>query len=427
VTRQKTTHVDSPEAVGERLRAARERAGLSQRDLSFPGCSPAYLSRIEAGQRTPSLQLLRELGRRLGTTADYLAIGETASPIDPVTEAEVALALGDRSDAKQRFAHLLASAEGPARARAATGLSALLLEDGAIDEAFELLGEAVDVLGDSAADFPRTVEAFVRACSARGDLASAAALLTRVRARLPEEDVRSIQFGVLLANVYIDQGDHARAASLLGDLRAATETLSDPILFAKTLWSQSRFHVAGNNPALAAHFAAEAVALIRSTEHHEYAARAHHLLAYIELQRGDPRGALRHLDDGWALVRVSSDRLMQAQFRLERARALVGLGEIAEAQEIATDLLTDLDHLAPVDATRCAGVIADVLARAGDTERALETYEMAVELLPRRESPMLVDLYTRWSDLLATEGRTEEALAVARRALTAQRGASATS
>src|ERR1051326_1342743 len=103
MARQKTTHVDSPDAVGKRLRAARERAGLSQRDLSFPGCSPAYLSRIEAGQRTPSLQLLRELGRRLGTTADYLAVGETASPVDPMTEAEVALALGDRSDAKQRF------------------------------------------------------------------------------------------------------------------------------------------------------------------------------------------------------------------------------------------------------------------------------------------------------------------------------------
>jgi tetratricopeptide (TPR) repeat protein len=84
--------------------------------------------------------------------------------------------------------------------------------------------------------------------------------------------------------------------------------------------------------------------------------------------------------------------------------------------------MTDLEHLSPVDATRCAGVIADVLAQTGDTDGALETYEMAVELLPHRESPMLVDLYTRWSDLLAAQGRTEEALAVARRALAAQSG-----
>src|SRR5581483_1384931 len=124
--RQKATHVDSPEAVGRRIRAAREQVGLSQRDLSFPGCSPAYLSRIEAGTRTPSLQLLRELGRRLGRSADFLATGEDAAPVDAVTEAEVALALGEREDAKQRFRAILESAEGPDRARASSGLAAAL-------------------------------------------------------------------------------------------------------------------------------------------------------------------------------------------------------------------------------------------------------------------------------------------------------------
>jgi tetratricopeptide (TPR) repeat protein len=425
--RLKATHVDSPEAVGRRIRGARERLGLSQRDLSFPGCSPAYLSRIEAGTRTPSLQLLRELGRRLGLSADFLAVGEEPALVDPVTEAEVVLALGDGEEAKRRFTAILETAEGPDRARAATGLAVTLLDEGAVDEAFELLADAVRILGDSIGAFPGTVEAYVRACSARGDLASAAGLLTRIRAALPAGDLQSVQYGVLLANVYIDHGDQTRAGSLLGDLRSASETLHDPILFAKTLWSQSRLHVAGNNPALAARFANEAVALIRSTEHQEYAARAHHLLAYIELQRGSPEAALSHLDEGWPLVSRSADRLIQAQFRLERARALAALGELEAAHEIATDLLTDLEHLAPVDATRCAGIIADVLAQAGDTKRALATYEMAVELLPHRESPMLVDLFTRWSDLLAAEGRTEDALAVARRALTAQTGSPATS
>lgn len=427
MARHKAMHVDSPEAVGKRIRAAREQIGISQRDLSFPGCSPAYLSRIEAGQRTPSLQLLREIGRRLGLTADYLAVGEAAAPVDPVTEAEVTLAFGERAEAKQRFSELLETAEGPERARVATGLASMLLDDGDVDEALELLNPAIRLLGDAVADFPRTVEAFVRACAVRGDFESAAALLTRVRAQLPPGDLRSVQYGVLLANVYIDEGEHVRAAALLGDLRAATETLRDPILFAKTLWSQSRLHIAGNNPALAAHLAGEAVAVIRSTEHDEYAARAHHLLAYIELQRGNAQQALQHLDDGWPLVAAAPDRLLQAQFRLERARALAALGDVSEARELAAELLTELEQLSPVDATRCAGVVADVLAQAGDAERALETYEMAVELLPYRESPMLVDLYTRWSDLLAAEGRTDEALVVARRALAAQRSTHAES
>ena len=55
------SHVDDPAAVGRRLKEARLAAGLSQRQLSFPGCSAAYISRLEAGDRVPSLQLLRKL------------------------------------------------------------------------------------------------------------------------------------------------------------------------------------------------------------------------------------------------------------------------------------------------------------------------------------------------------------------------------
>src|ERR687892_1835822 len=108
--RQKSTHVDDPRAVGERLRAARERAGLSQRQLSFPGCSPAYISRIESGDRIPSPQLLRELGLRLGVTEDYLATGSSAGPgltRDRLVEAEVALRLDDLATAAPLYAEAL--------------------------------------------------------------------------------------------------------------------------------------------------------------------------------------------------------------------------------------------------------------------------------------------------------------------------------
>ena len=77
---QKARHVDDPVAVGRRLRGARERAGLSQAALAAAGgCSGAYISRVEVGDRTPSLQLLRRLGRRLGVSADYLATGDVSA------------------------------------------------------------------------------------------------------------------------------------------------------------------------------------------------------------------------------------------------------------------------------------------------------------------------------------------------------------
>jgi transcriptional regulator with XRE-family HTH domain len=69
------SHVDDPAAVGRRLKDARVAAGLSQRQLSFPGCSAAYISRLEAGDRVPSLQLLRKLALKLNADEQFLATG----------------------------------------------------------------------------------------------------------------------------------------------------------------------------------------------------------------------------------------------------------------------------------------------------------------------------------------------------------------
>ncbi len=100
------SHVDDPAAVGRRLKDARVAAGLSQRKLSFPGCSAAYISRLEAGERVPSLQLLRKLAQRLGADEQYLATGiERIEQVPPeVVEAEVErrLAGGDREAEEDR-------------------------------------------------------------------------------------------------------------------------------------------------------------------------------------------------------------------------------------------------------------------------------------------------------------------------------------
>jgi transcriptional regulator with XRE-family HTH domain len=64
--------------VGARVKALRHQRGLSQRDLAGPDLSYAYISRIEAGARTPSLSALIDLADRLGTSALYLATGRTS-------------------------------------------------------------------------------------------------------------------------------------------------------------------------------------------------------------------------------------------------------------------------------------------------------------------------------------------------------------
>src|SRR5436305_12838804 len=63
------------ETVGQRLRRLRRERGLSQRELASPGVSYAYISRIEAGARRPSVKALRMLAKKLGVTPGYLETG----------------------------------------------------------------------------------------------------------------------------------------------------------------------------------------------------------------------------------------------------------------------------------------------------------------------------------------------------------------
>src|SRR5262249_53433734 len=146
-------HVDDPHAVGRRLKDARLAAGLSQRELSFPGCTAVYICRIERGDRVPSLQILRELARRAGGEEGWLARGEVSTGIDPLVEAEVALRLDQLELAEHLYSQALEGAgERTVRARALGGLGEIDVHAGRIGEAIEKLEEAIELLGDTFVD-----------------------------------------------------------------------------------------------------------------------------------------------------------------------------------------------------------------------------------------------------------------------------------
>lgn len=63
-------------AVGSRLREARLKNGLTQRAIACDGVSYAYVSRIEAGARRPSVKALRLLAPKLGVSVHWLETGE---------------------------------------------------------------------------------------------------------------------------------------------------------------------------------------------------------------------------------------------------------------------------------------------------------------------------------------------------------------
>ena len=116
--RPRTPHYDDPSAVGKRLFERRVEAGLSQRELAFPGCSAAYISRIEHGDRVPSLQVMRELARRLGLSEAGLAYGREvvdAGVAARFREVEAACSTGDATAQIRAYRGLARAASAAAR------------------------------------------------------------------------------------------------------------------------------------------------------------------------------------------------------------------------------------------------------------------------------------------------------------------------
>jgi transcriptional regulator with XRE-family HTH domain len=234
--RSLTTHIDSAKDVGRRLRDARTKAGLSQRQLAFPGCTAAYISRLEAGARIPSLQMVNQLAARLDVTGSWLATGVDAVAAEPadLVEAEVALRLGELDTAEALYrAH--AEAGDPVRATALAGLGQVAFARGRADEAVQLLERALGLRNGRALVDPGAVDTLGRAYMHIGDLTPSIALYERAVEEAVEAEavLEELRFSVVLANVLIDRGDFARAEAVLAHVIRITDESGDPIALAR--------------------------------------------------------------------------------------------------------------------------------------------------------------------------------------------------
>jgi tetratricopeptide (TPR) repeat protein len=426
VPRRKSTHVDDPAAVGRRLREARDRAGLSQRQLSFEGCSPAYISRIEAGERIPSLQLLREMGRRLGVSEDWLATGldrDVLAEDRTLLDAEIALRFNEVDNAERLYSQVLESATtNNERSRALAGLGQIAFERGEPRRSVQYLENALSIAGADATDQPSLADTLGRAYAMLDDLEPAIRLFRHSLDRASERknSPEAVRFGVLLANAYIDNGEFAEAEGVLRQTVEKAQNARDPVFRARIYWSLSRLHALQGEASTAARYARKALELLELTEHTTYAARAHQLLAHVELDRGDPLEALAVLDRGLSLVREGGNPVDLALFQLERARAFVQLDRGDEAVQLAIESTALLANASPGDAGRGQMIVAEVYAQVGDHARAIEVYEQSAELLKLSPNRYLLEVYAKLADLLEAEGRKDEALEVLKKAVTAQ-------
>jgi tetratricopeptide (TPR) repeat protein len=420
VPRQKSHHVDSAAALAARLREARDRAGLSQRALARGICTPAYISRLEKGERIPSLQLLQQLAERLDADAQELATGVTHDATDPLLDAELAVRLGEASEAAEAerlLAQTLEESDLRSQVRARVVLGQIAFERGQHRRVIELLeGLAPQML--DAKQSAAVADTLGRAYAMVGELESAIAVFERAHevARSRNDALETIRFSVLLANALIDGGSYGKASEVLGHALAMTADSADPIIRARLWWSQSRLHANQNDSETAARYARRALETLELTENTTYTARAHQLLAQIELDRGNTDEAVRLLDAGYPLIVQSGNRYHIGLFRLEQARAFAQQGQKEEAAALAMDASASFADASPGDAGRAYALVAKVFADLGDRARALELYELADETMPL-DSRYHHEITASRAELLEQEGRKDEALQLLKRAM----------
>ena len=427
--RRPSNHVDDPTAVGERLRQAREAAGLTQRELSFEGCTAAYVSRIEAGARVPSLQILHEFGKRLGVTPEYLATGRAAGEdvSSELLEAEVALQLGHDDRAEQLYEAARADADSPeSHARVQLGLGRLALRRDEIADGIALLEQAVRSGALAPGDASAAANALGRGYVMQSRYDDAFAIFERflVVARSRGEHFDEVRFSVLLANAYIDHGDYGRAHATLGEVLDVARQTVDPLLRASLYWSQSRAHLSQGEPDRAAEYARMALATLRASEQTLEAARVLQLLAFIENDRGNPGAALEFVDEGEPIVAAAGQTTDTAMFVVERARALAALGEGEKAVQLLLGIVPRLNAAAPKDAARAYAAVADVFRQQGDIPRALELYELAIEQAPVPDRHVVAAL-TAMAEIHEEQGNGDLALELLKRALAVRAGSPA--
>src|SRR5436190_8536938 len=265
------------ETVGERLRRLRLERGFSQRELAAPGVSYAYISRIEAGTRQPSVKALRRLAANLGVTADYL---ETGSDLDgsavrelQLAQLELAVRLGERRGVHDALAAVLADSlaagDNGAASRARVAIAQLALEDGRAQDAVDVLDEPSKGEPFLPGDRVETYVNLGRAYAAVGRTNEAAELFERCLAAVEAEradPALEARYATLLGSALSDTGDIARAEDAVRSALDRVEETGDPYLRVRQYWSAARHAQAEGRESAALSKVRRAVALLEATD-----------------------------------------------------------------------------------------------------------------------------------------------------------------
>ena len=423
--------------LGERLRALRVAAGLTQSDLAAGRFSKEYVSQIERGKTRPTAETIAWLAERLAVDPAYLAHGvsteERAKVEAALARAEALSEAHEYREAVDAFRAALPDVDAtgtPSLAlRARLGLAWALQQDGEIREALELLQVARELAEGPAFSDVERAEVLFHLGVCRYKLASVGtaialfgeALALAERSGLPSDLLRADVLG-WRSRCYRRQRDYVAAredveralelAQGLGDRRALANSYFQASLIAQR---EGHYVLSRNYAQRARELYQElndernvgrlmvnlgGLTLLLGNEERavEYlqasyetalandtpvAAQALEGLARVSLNRGEYDRADEYARKALALLAGREDFLDEiCPSQLVLGRALMERGRLDEAEECFRAADAAAEQLASISHRTEAWVaLGDLAARRGDDREAARWYRNAAEAL----------------------------------------------
>lgn len=418
------------ETIGQRLRRLRHERGLSQRELSSPGVSYAYISRIEAGARRPSVKALRMLARKLGVSADYLETGSEIRDTDErelrIADAELELRLtDDPAEAEKKLERLreeaVSAGDAVAASRADIALGLAAAAGGRNADAIDQLEAGLTLSPVSPSGRPDVFATLGRAYAATSRPDKAVELfeqsLAQVEEDAPEDLAAQVRFTTYLSYALTDMGDLDRAQSVLDAALEKAEAMTDAYSRVRLYWGLARLNDLQGRPATALDYVRRAIALLAVTDDTLHLARAHLLCGDILMQQGRADDAGKHFDTAEQLFGTTPEPIDIANLYTDQARRAAQLGDGDESVRRARAALDAAGDEYPHEKGNALWALAEGLALTGDVDGAHESFRQATTLLEeqghRRD---YIEAYRAWGKFLRRAGREDEALEVLERA-----------
>ena len=426
-------HVDDPVAVGRRIRQLRQQLGLSLRQTAGPGCSPGYLSRVERGQRVPSVSVMADLADKLGVTLEDLGGRDirTRIPETRLLDLELAARMGDPAAPEQvRRALDDASRIGDRRAESRllevrAHLAAAARRDG---EAARLCEDAIRAAPGPATSRARPAlhETLGRAYAGLGRMdRSIEVLRTALDEALaePADPGLAVRFGVLLASAYTDASQADEAFRTLEAISAGRDVLRDPVELARLEWAISRTYAEDGQTDLAERYARRVVAALEAGEHLQLLGRSYMLLGSILLDRDRHSEADAELRRAAEVLEGSGTPAPElALLDYERGRFALLDGRLDDAEALARAGLDRTEATEPGTAGMLYTLLAKIALARGELEEGRRLCQEAAEVLAGTVAVhYLDDVWQTLADIEEKAGNLPAALAALRRVTAGRR------